>query len=109
MTGTSASDAFGLRFDAGFKVNPVLALGLRIEDLRLRGSSAVSVRTANGPVNVARDIDSERSYLQAKSILRLGREQLAVLPAGVQVGGMAESRRRHRERDNVLVLMVIDF
>jgi hypothetical protein len=88
-TGSTDVTAIGPRVDAGLALRPWLALGLRAEDLRFTGDNSVITPLPGGSVNVRRDLEYRRRYLQVENILRFTRAQWSVLPAGWQLGGMA--------------------
>jgi hypothetical protein len=88
VSGNTFTRAVGPRFDAGFMLTNTLGLGVRVEELNFRGDNQVAVRTSGGLVEVQRPLDYRRRFLQLETILRLGREQLDFLPAGMQLGGM---------------------
>ncbi len=84
-TGQTDVQAVGPRLDAGFRITPLLALGVRIEQLRFTGDNAVAARGTS----VTRPLDYQRNYIQVESILRLSPQQLHWLPAGSQLGASA--------------------
>ena len=84
VTGATELDAVGPRLDAGLRLSPVFALGLRAEQLQFSGDNVVS----NRGVTVRRDIDYRRRYLQLEGIARVSTQQWQAVPAWLQVGGM---------------------
>ena len=84
VSGATELDAVGPRVDAGFRLSPVFALGLRAEQLQFSGDNVVT----NRGVTVRRDIDYRRRYLQLEGIARLSTQQWQALPSWLQVGGM---------------------
>ena len=89
VDGETSGFAIGPRLDGGFRVNDVLALVFRLEDLQFKGENRIMVKTPGGVLNITRDIENHRSYFQIESILRLTRSQLSWLPTGMQLGGMS--------------------
>lgn len=101
VQGNTRLDAYGPRIDGGIAVRPWLAFGLRAEQLRFTGDSAVTTRGNT----VTRELAYRRRYLQVESILRFTSAQLAALPAGWQAGGMAALHyldTRYEARNNSL-------
>lgn len=84
VSGATELEAIGPRIDAGLRLSPVLALGVRAEQLHFTGDNVVS----NRGISVSRDIDYRRRYLQVEAIARLSTQQWRALPAWLQVGGM---------------------
>ena len=84
VSGATELDAIGPRFDAGLRLNPVFALGIRAEQLQFSGDNVVTSRGTT----VSRELDYRRRYLQVEAIARLSTQQWQVLPAWLQVGGM---------------------
>ena len=93
VQGNTSVNAIGPRLDAGVQLSPILALGLRLEEVTFTGDNEVMVSTMTGSMtgsmNIARQLDYQRRYLQTEAIIRLTRTQLPFLPANLQVGGMA--------------------
>jgi hypothetical protein len=56
---------------------------------RLYSDSTVFVASPRGPLNVDRDVEYHRAFLQAELMARYGRAQLQFLPARVQLGWMS--------------------
>ena len=84
VSGATELNAVGPRFDAGLRLNPVFALGIRAEQLQFSGDNVVTSRGTT----VSRELDYRRRYLQVEAIARLSTQQWQVLPAWLQVGGM---------------------
>lgn len=82
VTGDTDVEAFGPRIDYGQRFSPTFAIGLRAEQLRFEGDNRVTTSQT-----VTRPLDYRRRYLQAEALWRFTSQQLAVLPAGLQVGG----------------------
>ena len=89
VTGNTFTRAVGPRFDAGFMLTSTLGLGVRLEELNIRGDNQVTARTPAGLIDVERTLDYRRRFFQVETISRLGTAQLKFLPAGMQLGGMA--------------------
>jgi hypothetical protein len=89
VDGESTGTGLGPRVDAGIVFDGNLALGVRLEEMHFNGDSTVSVATPRGPLQVDRDVEYRRTFLQAELMARYGRAQLRFLPARVQLGWMS--------------------
>ncbi len=78
--GRSRGQSFGPRFDAGMSFGPVWSAGIRYDHLKYQGDSEVNVNTPAGRLNIARDNEYTRQYLQADLIGRFYPNQLPFLP-----------------------------
>src|SRR5262245_49598761 len=88
IDGQSAGHGLGPRVDAGIVFAGNLALGIRLEEMYFDGDSTVFVATPRGPLQVDRDVEYRRTFLQAELMARYGRAQLRFLPARMQLGWM---------------------
>src|SRR5262245_45857446 len=89
VDGDSTGRGLGPRVDAGVVFRGNLALGIRLEEMHFNGDSTVFVATPRGPLQVDRDVEYHRAFLQAELMARYGRAQLRFLPARVQLGWMS--------------------
>ncbi|MDP3518457.1 MAG: hypothetical protein Q8S94_14935 [Pseudohongiella sp.] len=80
--GRARGQTFGPRFDAGLVINPTWSAGVRFDYLMYKGDSEVNVQTAGGRLNIARDAQYTRQYLQAGLMARYTKAQLSWLPEG---------------------------
>jgi hypothetical protein len=83
VRGATELDAIGPRVDVGYRFSPVFAVGFRAEELHFDGDNVVT----SGALNIRRDIDYRRRYIQAEGIVRLSAQQWSALPTWLQVGG----------------------
>lgn len=81
VAGNTDVEAFGPRLDYGRRFSPSFAIGLRAEQLQFEGDNRVTTGQT-----VTRPLDYRRRYVQAEALWRFTNQQLAVLPAGLQVG-----------------------
>jgi hypothetical protein len=89
VDGESKGGGLGPRVDAGIVFNGNLALGVRLEHMHFDGDNTVFVATPRGPLQVDRDVEYRRNFLQAELTARYGRAQLQFLPARAQLGWMS--------------------
>jgi hypothetical protein len=80
--GRARGQTFGPRFDAGLVINSTWSAGIRYDYLMYSGESEVNVRTPGGRLNVARDSEYTRQYMQASLMARITKAQLSWLPEG---------------------------
>jgi hypothetical protein len=89
VDGNSTGNGLGPRVDAGIVFTRTLALGVRLEEMHFDGDNTVFVATPRGPLQVERDVEYRRAFLQAELMARYGRAQLKFLPARMQLGWMS--------------------
>ncbi|MEX0737857.1 MAG: hypothetical protein WD071_00790 [Pseudohongiella sp.] len=82
VTGETTGTAWGPRVDAGLVLGPVWAVGIRADYLAFDGDNEVSVMTGAGLLNITRDVEYERRYLQMDAIARFNQTALPWLPDG---------------------------
>jgi hypothetical protein len=80
--GRARGQTFGPRFDAGLVINATWSAGIRYDYLMYSGESEVNVQTSGGRLNVARDSEYTRQYMQAGLMARITKAQLSWLPEG---------------------------
>lgn len=80
--GRARGQTFGPRFDAGLVISPTWSVGVRYDYLMYRGDSEVNVQTPGGRLNIARETEYTRQYMQAGLMARITRAQLPWLPEG---------------------------
>lgn len=80
--GRARGQTFGPRFDAGLVINSTWSVGIRYDYLMYSGDSEVNVQTPGGRLNIARDAEYTRQYLQAGLMARITPAQLPWLPEG---------------------------
>ena len=80
--GRARGQTYGPRFDAGFVINPMWSLGIRYDYLMYSGDSDLSVQTPGGRLDIGRDTEYTRQYMQAGLMARFTSEQLPWLPQG---------------------------
>ena len=88
VDGESTGHGVGPRVDAGIVFHGNLALGIRVEEMHFDGDSTVFVATPRGALQVDRNVEYRRTFLQAELMARYGRAQLQFLPARMQLGWM---------------------
>jgi hypothetical protein len=89
VQGESTGRGLGPRVDAGIVFGGNLALGVRLEEMYFDGDSTIFVTTPRDPLQVDRDVEYRRTFLQAELMARYGRRQLPFLPARIQLGWMS--------------------
>jgi len=89
VDGDSTGRGLGPRVDAGIVFRGNHALGVRLEEMHFKGDSTVFAATSRGPLQVDRDVEYHRAFLQAEFMARYGRTQLQFLPARMQLGWMS--------------------
>ncbi|MDO9519485.1 MAG: hypothetical protein Q7L19_04660 [Pseudohongiella sp.] len=80
--GRARGQTFGPRFDAGLVFNSTWSAGIRYDYLMYRGDSEVNVQTPGGRLNITRDSEYTRQYMQASLMARITKAQLSWLPEG---------------------------
>lgn len=95
VTGETTGTAWGPRIDAGLVLGPVWAVGIRADYLAFDGDNEVSVMTGAGQLNITRDVEYERRYLQMDAIARFGQTTLPWLPDGSVLKWTSSFRHLH--------------
>ncbi|HDZ08412.1 hypothetical protein [Pseudohongiella sp.] len=95
VTGETSGKAWGPRIDAGLVLGSVWAVGMRADYLEFSGDNEVSVMTGAGPLNITRDVDYQRRYLQLDAIARLDQSILPWLPDASVLSWTSSFRHLH--------------
>lgn len=80
VEGITEGKAWGPRLDVGLVLGPVWAIGVRADYMRFSGDNEVRVRTPAGLLQIARDMDYQRRYLQVDVMGRYNRSHISWLP-----------------------------
>ncbi|OFE12084.1 hypothetical protein PHACT_02180 [Pseudohongiella acticola] len=95
VTGETSGEAWGPRFDAGLVLGPVWAVGIRADYLEFDGNNEVSVVTGAGLLNITRDVEYQRRYLQLDAMARFNQSTLPWLPERVMLRWANSFRHLH--------------
>lgn len=80
VDGTTEGKAWGPRLDAGLVLGPVWAVGIRADYMRFSGDNEVRIGTPAGILNIHRDMEYQRRYLQVDLMGRYNRSHIGWLP-----------------------------
>lgn len=85
ITGQGDGLAWGPRLDAGVVYNNTWAFSVRYDWLTYRGDSDVSVETADGRLDIARDVEYTRQFLDLEAVAHYNARNVSWMPAGTQI------------------------
>ncbi len=85
ISGHSDGLAWGPRLDAGVAYNSIWAFSARYDWLTYQGDSDVSVDTPVGRLDIARDVEYERQFVDFEAVAHYNRGNTAWMPRGTQL------------------------
>lgn len=80
IEGTTDGKAWGPRLDVGLVLGPILSIGLRADYMRFTGDNEVRIGTPAGVLDIHRDLEYQRRYLQVDLMAHYNRSQISWLP-----------------------------
>lgn len=105
VDGTTEGKAWGPRFDFGRVLGPVWAIGVRADYMRFSGDNEVRIGTPAGLLNIYRDVEYQRRYLQIDLMGRYNRSRINWLPPRAMLRwtqSLQHLHTRHRDKRNSL-------
>lgn len=85
ITGQGDGLAWGPRVDAGVVYNSTWAFSVRYDWLTYRGDSDVSVDTPGGRMDIARDVEYNRQFLDLEAVAHYNASNVGWIPVGTQI------------------------
>lgn len=85
ISGQGDGLAWGPRLDAGVVYNNIWAFSVRYDWLTYRGDSDVSVDTPGGRLDIARDVEYTRQFLDLEAVAHYNARNVSWMPVGTQV------------------------
>lgn len=85
ISGQGEGLAWGPRLDAGVVYNSTWAFSVRYDWLTYSGDSDVSVDTPGGRLDIARDVEYTRQFLDLEAVAHYNARNVSWMPAGTQV------------------------